>query len=93
MVVGSLRVELTLPGNDSLKGKRRVVRSLIDRAKSRFGVAAAEVDFLDSRHMACVGFACVSNDARLCGDVLSRILRWLEDNHDGSVVSHEIRLS
>ncbi|NPV71274.1 MAG: DUF503 domain-containing protein [Firmicutes bacterium] len=92
MVVGSLRIELTLPGNDSLKGKRRVVRSLVDRIRSKFGVAAAEVDCLDSWQVACLGFACVSNDAVLASDVLSRILRWVEDNHDGSVTNHEIRL-
>jgi len=92
LVVGSLRIELTLPGNDSLKGKRRVVRSLLDRARAKFGVAAAEVDLLDSRQVACIGFACVSNDARLAGEVLSRILRWVEDNHDGSVLRHETRL-
>jgi uncharacterized protein YlxP (DUF503 family) len=33
MVIGVLRIELALPENDSLKGKRAVVRSLLDRIR------------------------------------------------------------
>ncbi|MGE5484252.1 MAG: DUF503 domain-containing protein [Ignavibacteriales bacterium] len=92
MVVGALRMELTLPGNDSLKGKRRILRSLIDRLRSKFGVAVAEVDHLDSWQRASVGVACVSNDAVVAREVLSRVIRWVEDNHDGILGDCEVRL-
>ncbi len=90
MVVGSLRMELTLPGNDSLKGKRRVVRSALDRIRLKFRVAAAEVDHMDSRRIACIGIACVGGDAVIVREVLSRVLRWVEDNHDGEMLNPEI---
>ena len=43
MVVGICRVVLALPWNDSLKGKRSVVKRILERARVRFNVAAAEV--------------------------------------------------
>jgi len=92
VVVGALRMDLTLPGNDSLKGKRRILRSLIDRLRSKFGVAVAEVDHLDSWQRAGVGVACVSNDAVIANEVLSRVVRWVEDNYDGILNHSEVRL-
>ncbi len=53
---------MSLPGNDSLKGKRKVVRSILDRLRHRYNVAAAEVDDLDVHRRAVLGFAVVSND-------------------------------
>jgi len=43
MVVGSLKIEFRLTDNRSLKGKRKVVRSMVDKVKSRFNVSIAEV--------------------------------------------------
>jgi uncharacterized protein YlxP (DUF503 family) len=46
----------------TLKDKRRIVKSVIGRLKSRFNVSAAEVDRLDNKRMAVIGIAVVSND-------------------------------
>ena len=43
MVVGSLKIEFRLTDNRSLKGKRKVVRSMVDKVKSKFNVSIAEV--------------------------------------------------
>ena len=43
MVVGTLRIEFLLVDNRSLKGKRKVVRSMVDKVKSKFNAAIAEV--------------------------------------------------
>ena len=48
MNVGVCRIDLELPGSRSLKDKRRAVRSIVDRVRSRFNVAIAEVDRNDS---------------------------------------------
>ncbi|MCR4399184.1 MAG: DUF503 domain-containing protein [Firmicutes bacterium] len=92
MVVGTLRIELSLPGNGSLKGKRRVLRSLIDRIRARFNVAVAEVDHLEAWQRASLGVACVSGDPVIANEVLRRVLRWVEDNHDGGLEDYRIRI-
>ena len=43
MVVGTLKIELRLYDNRSLKGKRKIVRSMVDKVKHKFNVAVAEV--------------------------------------------------
>ena len=44
MYVGMLRIELYMPQCRTLKEKRQVVKSIIDRTRNRFNVAVAEVE-------------------------------------------------
>jgi uncharacterized protein YlxP (DUF503 family) len=77
MVVGICRVVLSLPWNDSLKGKRSVVKSILERARNRFHVSAAEVDDMDAHRRAVLGFAVVSNDARLVESILDKLVSFI----------------
>jgi hypothetical protein len=92
MTVGSAKIELRIPGSESLKAKRRVVKSLKDRLAARFAVAVAEVDRLDDWQRATLGVACVSNDARLVDAVLSRVVDWIEGSADVLVIDVDIEL-
>jgi hypothetical protein len=78
MVVGVLHLTLALPASESLKDKRQVVQSVIARVRNQFNVAAAEVDTLDDRRLATLGFSCVSNDARHVEQMLARVLAFVE---------------
>jgi len=79
MVIGICRLELALPGNGSLKGKRRVRQSLIDRARRKFNLAVAEVEALDRHQRLVLGAVCVSNDAVHANRALQRFVSWVED--------------
>jgi uncharacterized protein len=89
MIVGISRIGLVLPGNDSLKGKRSVVRKLLDRVRARFHVSAAEVADHDDHKRAVLGFCTVGADGRKVEQVLSRLLDFVEDSGLGQVVSTE----
>lgn len=78
MVVGVGTLELYLPGVQSLKEKRSVVRSVIQRVQNQFHVSVAEVDSLDLHQKATIGFAVVSNDSRLANSVLDKIVDAVE---------------
>ncbi|MEK7774061.1 MAG: DUF503 domain-containing protein, partial [Deltaproteobacteria bacterium] len=43
MVVGICRISLVIHGNASLKGKRQVLKSIIEKVRNRFNVSIAEV--------------------------------------------------
>ena len=43
MIIGVMEMQLSMPANRSLKDKRRVLRSVKDRARAGFNVAIAEV--------------------------------------------------
>ena len=88
MVVGIFQFELLIKGAESLKDKRRVVNSVKDRLHREHLVAVAEVDRLESHHVAVMGLALVGNDGRRIGEVLDSIsakLRTLPDADLGDV--------
>ena len=92
MVVGVCRIVLLLPGNDSLKGKRAVVRKVLERSRSRFNVAAAEVGDLDSRRRAVLAFTVVSNDGRHANSMLDRIASFVSANAEAVVADRATEL-
>lgn len=92
MVVGTLEVELLIPEARSLKDKRRVVRSVIDRLRHRFHVAGAEVAENEVHNHAILGFAYVSNDARHAASVLEKVLTFLRNSPDALVGQHDLEV-
>lgn len=85
MFVGVCRVHLFLPENDSLKGKRAVVKSLVERVRVRFNVAAAEVGLMDEHQRAELAFAVVSNDSKHANSMLNKISEFCEENAEAEI--------
>ncbi len=92
MVVGILKVDLHIPGKNSLKGKRAVLRSLKDRMKGRFNVSVAEVGEGDLWQRATLGIAVVSNDRSHANRVLSKVVDLIESSGPVEVVDYQIEL-
>jgi hypothetical protein len=78
MFVGVCRLVLRLEGIASLKGKRSVVRRAVERTRSRFNAAVAEVDANDSLSRAVIGAAVASNSAAHADAMLARICSFVE---------------
>jgi len=79
-VVGILSITVSVPGSDSLKDKRHVIKSILDTARNKFNISAAEVDHLDSHRTAGLAFACVSNEAAFVTKVLNKVIDHTESN-------------
>ena len=79
MNVGVCRIKLRLPENLSLKGKRRVLKSITTRVKNRFNVSIAEVDSNDLWQLATLGISCVSNSSRQTDEVLSKVVDFVTE--------------
>ncbi len=92
MTVGTCRIELEIPANRSLKGKRQVLKSIKDRVRSRFNVSIAEVDHLDQWQRATLAIACVGNDSRVVNGVLSKVVDIIEDCPQTLILDYEIDL-
>jgi uncharacterized protein len=60
MIVGISVFELHLPASRSLKDKRRVVKSLIEKLYQRYRVSIAETDFHDLHQRAEIALAAVT---------------------------------
>ena len=93
MNVGICRVSLRLPENSSLKGKRRVLKSIITRVRSKFNVSMAEIDDQDIWQRATLGICCVSNDKRYVNEVLSKVVNLIIDGRfDIEILDYEIEI-
>lgn len=78
MIIGSLIIELDIPGAFSLKGKRAVLNRLRDRVRKKFNVAVAEVEENDIWNHAVIAVVTVSNQQRFCNQVLSKVAEFIE---------------
>jgi hypothetical protein len=93
MTVGLCRVRLHLPENQSLKDKRQVVKSLINRIHNRFNVSVAEVDEQDRWQMASIGISCVSTSGQHAHQVLSTVVGFIrKERLDAELVDYEIEI-
>lgn len=90
MVVGVLRLELTIDDAMSLKDKRRVVRSLKDRLAHRHNVSIAETDHLDEHRRAELGLAMVANDRRFVESCLHKIVDEIRRTRGVGILDYEI---
>lgn len=82
MNIGVCKLTLSLPENQSLKGKRRVVGSLRSRIRGKFNVSIAEVEDNESWQVATLGITCVSNSARHADEVISEVLAFIARSRD-----------
>ena len=71
MVVAVVTWELHLSGCQSLKDKRRIMKSLKDRLHNRFNVSVAETDYQDLWQRAELSCCVVATDKRHAESVLS----------------------
>jgi uncharacterized protein YlxP (DUF503 family) len=92
MNVGVLQVELLIDKARSLKEKRQVVRSALDRLRASFNVSAAEIDHLDLHQRAMIGFAAVSNEADHVRGLLQQVLNHLRRHPEAQVIDHQIEV-
>jgi uncharacterized protein YlxP (DUF503 family) len=79
MVIGILQFELLIPEPESIKDKRRVVRSIKDRLHQEHQVSVAEVAEQDNLARAELGLACVGTDAKRVAEVLDHVTEKLRD--------------
>ncbi len=92
MTVGIARFTLRLPGNTSLKGKRKVVRSVIEKVRYKFKLSVAEVGEQDVLQRAVLGMAVVGNDGRMINAILDKAINYVESLNIAELIDDEINL-
>jgi hypothetical protein len=92
MYVGVCKLVLIIPGSDSLKGKRQVVRSIKDRVSSKFKVAIAETGDLDLWQRAELGVCAVGNDHSHVNSVLDNVTRFVEQMMVAQLVDRQLEI-
>lgn len=75
--VGILSVELHFPEAESLKGKRKFVKSAKAQLQNRFGTSVAEVDYHELWQRSRLTLSCVAREEREVLRLLDEAERYL----------------
>ena len=90
-VIGLCTLELFIGEANSLKDKRRVLKSLLEKSRARFNVSIAEVGQQELWQRATVAFACVSNERAHADQMLSAVVRFMEQM-DAQITSYQTEI-
>lgn len=79
-----------IPQASSLKDKRQVRRSLVEKTRHKFNVSIAEVDTQDVLQTLTIGIAVVSGDAAHRRNSMEEIIRFMEESADAELTDVQI---
>lgn len=79
MYVAVCQLTARIYGSRSLKDKRRVVQSLKERARKRFGASVSEVGQQEKWQIAVLGVAITSGEATHARQQLDALIRYVEE--------------
>jgi uncharacterized protein YlxP (DUF503 family) len=92
MIVGICHLDLIIPENHSLKGKRQVMRRIIDKVKHRFNVSIAEVGDNDLWQRAQLGMTLVGNDRQFVNSSLDKVVNYIESMNIAEIAHSELEI-
>ena len=80
MYVESCIIRIKLHHATTLKEKRAIVKSVIEKIRSRYNASVAEVGDMDTWQLAQIGFSLVSNGAEHAAEQREKIIRFVEED-------------
>ena len=92
MVIGCCSIKFYLHGNNSLKGKRRVVRAIKDRLKNDFNVSVAEVGNQDVWQSLHIGISAVSSAKPYMDGLMAKVVDAIDRMNLAEIVDYKIEV-
>ncbi len=93
IVIGYSILELRLPESSSLKDKRQVVRSVIERVKRRYNVSIAELGDHDAQRSALLGVSCVGAGEAQCRRAIDSVADYIYASRpDAELLPHSVEV-
>jgi hypothetical protein len=93
MAIGLLTLELYLPLNESLKGKRGILKPLINRLRRDFNVSICEAEAQDVLTRAVLEVVCVSQNSALAHRHLQKVAHRVENwRLDAQLIDYHIEM-
>ena len=92
MIVGAALIELHVHGSRSLKQKRGVVRSVVQRVRNRYNVSVAEVGGQDTWQRAELGLCSAGTDRQRVRSLIETAVGFIEELHLAEIVAVDIEV-
>lgn len=85
MIIGTAKIHMRANWVHSLKEKRFIVKSIIDKVRNKYNVSISEVEHQDIHQSIVIGIACISNDKRHADSILQNVVNYIESNCEASI--------
>lgn len=87
----TLAIKITLRASwcHSLKEKRMVVRSIVQKLKNKFNISVAEVENQDIHQSIVIGICAVGNDNKQLDSIMNNIMNFVDENSEAEVINVE----
>ena len=85
----SAKLTFYIPHSASLKDKRQVCRSLVDKTRQKFNVSVAEVDTQEIHQTLTIGVAVASGDVAHAQQSVDEIIRFMEEHANAELTGVE----
>ena len=92
MVVGLGTITFRLHDCRSLKGKRKIVKSIISRLRNNFNLSVAEVGSNDIYQKAVIGFSLVGNNRKVINSKIDKIFNLAEELNLAEIIDSEMEI-
>ncbi len=89
MIVDAKKISFKIYASFSLKDKRSIIKSIINKISNKYPVSIAEVDAHDMLNNGILGIAIVSNSAAHNTKVLDSVIQYIESNYEIDIISVE----
>jgi len=92
VVIGILKLEIRLPFANSLKDKRRLIKSLIAHLRNDFNVSVSEIGYQDYWRKSLIGIGIVTNETKFAHRILFKITEYIKNNKELSVIDSKMEI-
>jgi len=93
MVIGLLKIEFYIESSRSLKDKRRIIKSLIQKLKSKYSnLSVSEIELLNNWKKSIIAIVTVSNEITYINSVLDKVLNYIIEGSNYQVVKSDIEI-
>ncbi|WP_411355487.1 DUF503 domain-containing protein [Peptoniphilus harei] len=86
MIIGICTCEIYIFNANSLKSKRSVVKSIIEKSKNRFNISIAEVGENDKWQKSIIAFSTISNDQRLVEETIEKVINFFDSYSEIEII-------
>ncbi len=87
MIIGICTCEIYIFNANSLKSKRSVVKSIIEKSKNRFNISIAEVGENDKWQKSIIAFSTISNDQRIVEETIEKVINFFDSYSEIEIIN------
>ena len=86
MIIGICTCEVFIFNANSLKSKRSVVKSIIEKSKNRFNISIAEVGENDKWQKSIIAFSTISNDQKIVEETIEKVINFFDSYSEIEII-------